>query len=197
MNYRALDMPNQHADLDKTTLGKTAVGAKAGTRVQIFPPTSAMRGMTQVQAMQNTLQKYGIASSPMQKLALTQLAATRDPSMKAQVREVYESMEPADQEKVRTLSKEVFVRATLEKEKMPGVTPPFGFWDPFNFAVTLPGADLYFYREAELKHGRTCMLAVLGIVFADKFHPWYTDSAPYVSPVLSHYTPDMFKNFWP
>merc|ERR1719310_114687 len=112
MNDRALDMPTHHADLDKTTLGKTAVGAKPGTRVQIFPPTSpsAMRGMTQVQAMQNTLQKYGYGSSPMQKLALTQLAATRDPSMNAQVREAFLELDPKAQEKVRKVSKEVIVR---------------------------------------------------------------------------------------
>jgi len=192
---RALHMRADRADLDETTLAKPGVAAKPSNFVQVFP--AAAPGMAGVHAMQEALQKQGIASSPFQKLALTQLAATRDPSMKAQVREVYESMPPADQDKLRKISKEVYVRATLEKEKMPGVTQPFGFWDPFNFAVTLPGADLYFYREAELKHGRTCMLAVLGIVFADKFHPWYTGDAPYASPVLSHYTPDMFKNFWP
>merc|ERR1719198_2048230 len=107
MYGRALDAPTHHADLDKTTLGKTGVGAKPGTRVQIFPPTSssAMRGMTQVQVMQNTLQKYGVPSSPIQKLALTQLAATRDPSMKAQVREELSALNPEIQNKVRSLSK--------------------------------------------------------------------------------------------
>merc|ERR1712113_573824 len=28
------------------------------------------------------------------------------------------------------------------------------------------------YREAELKHGRTCMLAFLGIIVGEKFHPF-------------------------
>merc|ERR1712232_808227 len=94
--------------------GKTAVGAAPGTRVQIFPPASpsAMRGMTQVQAMQHTLQKYGYGGSPMQKLALIQLAATRDPSMSAQVREAFSELDPESQNKMRRVSKEVIVKAS-------------------------------------------------------------------------------------
>jgi light-harvesting complex I chlorophyll a/b binding protein 1 len=200
---RALDVPTHLADLDQTTLGKTAVGATAGTRVQIFPPASSMRGMSQVQAMQNTLQKYGIGSSPMQKLALTQLAATRDPSMKAQVREAFSELDPKSQEKVRSASKEVVVRASafesLKKEDMPGVTVPLGFWDPLKLSTDAPEGRLYFYREAELKNGRTAMMAVLGLLVTQKlgFRPFYEGAEPYSSPVASHFSDAIAAHFWP
>jgi hypothetical protein len=202
MSGRAHDMPTHHADLDKTTLGKTAVGAKPGTRVQIFPPASpsAMRGMTQVQVMQNTLQKYGVPSSPIQKLALTQLAATRDPSMKAQVREELSALSPEIQNKVRSLSKDVIVRAaTLKKEDMTGITEPFGLWDPFGFTVDISEGRLFYYREAELKNGRTAMLAVLGIIVTDVLgvRPFYSGAEPYNSALMSHFTESMAKNFYP
>jgi len=178
--------------------------------------------MAQVQAMQDTLKRYGVPSSPMQKLALTQLAATRDPSMRAQVKEVFSEVDPATQDKVRRVSKEVIARAEAgadlmmnedrsgiiafespeNRAKMPGQTGPLGFWDPLKFAegsVNLPEGRLYFYREAELKNGRISMLAVLGLLLTDAggFHPFYEGSTPYTSPVLSHFTPEMAKNFWP
>merc|ERR1711870_199925 len=74
---------------------------------------------------------------------------------------------------------------------------PFGFWDPLDLSVNIPDARLTFYREAELKHGRVSMMAVLGIIGADKFHPFYSGTEPYVSAVQSHFTPESAKNFWP
>merc|ERR1712157_130160 len=55
---------------------------------------------------------------------------------------------------------------------MPGVLPPLGFWDPWGLSTKAGDDTLNFYREAELKHGRTCMLAFLGIVVGEKFHPF-------------------------
>merc|ERR1712187_413878 len=43
--------------------------------------------------------------------------------------------------------------------------------DPWGLSTDAPTGTLTFYREAELKHGRTCMLAFLGIVVGEKFHP--------------------------
>merc|ERR1712048_1163192 len=98
----------QDSDLDQLTLAKIGAAAMSGRHVQLFPsPSSPRGGMAQVQAIQDTLKSYGVASSPMQKLALTQLAATRDPSMKAQVREVLSEVDPATQDKIRRVSKEV------------------------------------------------------------------------------------------
>jgi len=155
--------------------------------------------------MQNTLHKYGFGSSPMQKLALTQLAATRDPSMMAQVKEAFSELDPESQDKMKRVSKEVIVRAntfdSLKKEDLPGVIAPTGFFDPLGFATEGFGRPdkLYFYREAELKNGRVAMLAVLSLILTDKFqfHPFYEGATPYSSPVASHFTDAMATNFWP
>jgi len=57
-----------------------------------------------------------------------------------------------------------------EIEAMPGVTAPLGFWDPVGFTTKFNCAEsqILFYREAELKHGRVCMLAVLGIIVGER-----------------------------
>merc|ERR1712187_268435 len=101
------------------------------------------------------------------------------------------------QDKFRRVSKEVIVKAEgLKKEEMAGVTAPTGFWDPLGLTTDIPDARLYFYREAELKNGRTAMLAVLGIIVGANFHPFYEGAAPYTSPVASHFTPEIAKHFW-
>jgi len=50
--------------------------------------------------------------------------------------------------------------------KEPGVSRPFGFFDPFGLCPTDP---LLFkkYRESELKHGRVAMIAALGFLFQE------------------------------
>jgi len=54
-----------------------------------------------------------------------------------------------------------------------GQFAPLGFWDPLGLSVNLDEGQLMYYREAELKHGRVCMLATLGFVVAEKFHPLF------------------------
>jgi len=54
-----------------------------------------------------------------------------------------------------------------------GATGPLGFWDPIGFATNVPAGRLLFYREVELKHGRLCMLASLGFLVAEQFHPLF------------------------
>jgi light-harvesting complex I chlorophyll a/b binding protein 1 len=39
-----------------------------------------------------------------------------------------------------------------------------GFWDPLGLAAKADDETLKWYRAAELKHGRVCMLATLGVV---------------------------------
>merc|ERR1719247_2466266 len=51
-----------------------------------------------------------------------------------------------------------------------GVQAPTLGFDPLGFASTATVEDMYNYRAAELKHGRLCMLATLGITFSDHFH---------------------------
>lgn len=49
------------------------------------------------------------------------------------------------------------------------VGPVKGLWDPFGLSTTVNEGTLLFYREAELKHGRVCMLATLGFVVQENF----------------------------
>jgi len=77
----------------------------------------------------------------------------------------------------------------LDVKEMAGVTGPLGYFDPLGFSK--PGADplgpldflnftknpvdgrIKFYREAELKHGRLGMLAALGFLVSENFHPLF------------------------
>jgi len=79
--------------------------------------------------------------------------------------------------------------AKLDVKEMAGVTGPLGFFDPLGFSK--PGAEplgpldflnftknpsdgrIKFYREAELKHGRLGMLATLGFLVGENFHPLF------------------------
>jgi len=58
------------------------------------------------------------------------------------------------------------------KSDLAGVSAPLGFFDPLGFSKK-DEATLYKYREAELKHGRVAMLAVLGWLTQERFHPLY------------------------
>merc|ERR1719230_270236 len=52
-----------------------------------------------------------------------------------------------------------------------GQTGPLGFWDPAGFSTYTSEGRMLFFREAEIKHGRICMLATLGIAVGENFHP--------------------------
>merc|ERR1712039_66999 len=45
-------------------------------------------------------------------------------------------------------------------------------------ATETEAGTIAYYREAELKHGRTCMLAVLGIIVGETLHPFIGAKAP-------------------
>merc|ERR1711948_73893 len=121
--------------------------------------------------MQDTLKTYGIAPSPMTKFALSQYAATRDASMAAHAKEELSSLDPVTQANVKKLSRDIVVRAaSLKPEEMAGITAPLGFFDPAGFSKN---GNIAVYRNAELKHGRVCMLATLGMVVSEKFHPFF------------------------
>merc|ERR1712048_904099 len=75
------------------------------------------------------------------------------------------------------------------------IVKPF---DPLGLAADIPAGQLYFYREAELKNGRTAMLAFLSIVLTDKLgvHPIFK-GPEYVSAIQSHYLADPYpRNLW-
>jgi len=150
-----------------------------------------------VNAMQNTLKKYGIPSSPMEKFALTTYAATRDVRMAAKAREEFLKLDKVTQTKLRKLNEAVAVRASsIDPEELAGITEPLGFWDPAGFSEN---GNIAAYRRAELKHGRVCMQASLGILVAENYHPIFDNwnEGPFVSAVNTHFTETAAKNFWP
>lgn len=67
-------------------------------------------------------------------------------------------------------------------EKMPGVTGPFGFFDPLGLTPDSE-AELLQYREAELTHGRVAMVGALGYLVQSHFTPMF-DVAN--EPVIRH-----------
>jgi light-harvesting complex I chlorophyll a/b binding protein 1 len=56
---------------------------------------------------------------------------------------------------------------------MVGQLPPVGFFDPLGLSNDKSARDLKKYRESELKHGRICMLAFLGILVQESFSPLF------------------------
>ena len=61
---------------------------------------------------------------------------------------------------------------------LPGVTQPFGYFDPLNLAgvddSSMSQEGFMMYREAELAHGRVAMMAALGYVVQEQFHPMFS-----------------------
>merc|ERR1719454_2853184 len=74
---------------------------------------------------------------------------------------------------------------------MPGATDPLGFFDPLSYcsAEGITEGKVRFYREAELKHGRVAMLAALGFLVAENFHPLFGGNIDVPSYVAFQETP--------
>jgi len=56
---------------------------------------------------------------------------------------------------------------------MPGVTGPLGFFDPVGFTNDASISKIKWFREVEIKHGRVAMLAALGFLVGEAFHPMW------------------------
>jgi len=56
---------------------------------------------------------------------------------------------------------------------LPGALAPMGEFDPLGLSKGLPVQEIKRYREAEVTHGRVAMLATLGYLVAEKFHPFF------------------------
>jgi len=61
----------------------------------------------------------------------------------------------------------------MSAKDLPGAIAPLGFFDPLGFSTKADAKTLAKYRESELKHGRVAMLAVLGYLGAERWHPLY------------------------
>lgn len=88
------------------------------------------------------------------------------------------------------------VKSKAGKESLlAGITAPTGYFDPLGLATTVTGGKLLFYREVELKHGRVAMLAALGMVVGEQYHPLFGGDIDVPSYIAFQQTP--LENFWP
>jgi len=63
---------------------------------------------------------------------------------------------------------------------MPGVTAPFGLFDPLGLTPETK-EEILLFRESELAHGRVAMMGALGFLVQSHFAPMYDmDSAPVI-----------------
>merc|ERR1711985_229376 len=69
------------------------------------------------------------------------------------------------------------------------------YFDPLGFSTTTTAGKLLFYREVELKHGRVAMLAALGIVVGENFHPLFGGDIDVPAYLAFQQTP--LQTFWP
>merc|ERR1712139_11556 len=76
-----------------------------------------------------------------------------------------------------------------------GVTAPMNYFDPLGFSTTVSAGKLLFYREVELKHGRVGMLAALGILVGEQFHPLFGGDIDLPAYITFQFTP--LQTFWP
>merc|ERR1719201_1095429 len=86
-------------------------------------------------------------------------------------------------------------KVTLKAQEMAGVTAPLGFFDPLGFSTDTPAGKLLFYREVEVKHGRVAMLASLGFLVGEHFHPLFGGNIDVPSYIAFQQTP--LQQFWP
>merc|ERR1719335_199119 len=135
--------------------------------------------------------KYGIGSSPLEKLAMTAIEASNQCKPLQRDISVMANMDSRTKALVASTGAEVATKA----REMAGVTAPMDFFDPLGFTADCSEGKLLFYREVELKHGRVCMLASLGILVGENFHPLFGGNIDAPAYVAFQQTP--LQTFWP
>jgi hypothetical protein len=111
-------------------------------------------------------------------------------NMDAQNKQIVVRAEEAAEE----MAKEMTSAVTLNPKEMAGVTAPMGFFDPWGFCTDIEAGRLLFFREVELKHGRVGMLASVGILVAEKFHPLFGGDIDVPAYIAFQQTP--LQQFW-
>merc|ERR1719389_633177 len=133
-------------------------------------------------------------SSPFKQIALSALEANKRQNRERGVSMMASTLKNADGETKAAV--EGMENAVLKKAKgMAGVTAPFGFFDPLGFATSITEGKLLFYREVEIKHGRVAMLASLGFLVGEQFHPLFGGDIDVPSYFAFQQTP--LETFWP
>merc|ERR1740138_1251999 len=76
---------------------------------------------------------------------------------------------------VKMTAPDVALTGRAFAETLPGITGPLGFFDPLGFTDDKNVAEIRIMREAELAHGRVSMIAGLGFLVQENFHPIFPD----------------------
>eukprot|EP00904_Undaria_pinnatifida_P009987 jgi/Undpi1/6118/HiC_scaffold_20.g08603.m1 len=87
---------------------------------------------------------------------------------------------------------------TMYAATLPGA--PFSdgkVFDPLELADGASPGDIKRWREAEIKHGRVAMLASLGVIVAENFHPLFM-GPDYIGPAVDHFQEitAQYPEFW-
>jgi len=79
---------------------------------------------------------------------------------------------------------------------LPGITGE-ELWDPLNYCSSrgVTEGKIRFYREVELKHGRLAMLAAVGLIVGENYHPLFGGDIDVPSYLAFQQTP--LQAFWP
>jgi len=156
---------------------------------QVMRPTMRMRQPTSGVAMPVAAMQ-AITSSPLAKLAVTSIEAVNQGKPFHRDISVMASMSNKDKVTMRAANAAVAAKA----KEMAGVTAPMGFFDPVGFSSDCSEGKLLFYREVELKHGRVGMLASLGFLVGEQWHPLFGGNIDVPSYVAFQQTP--LETFW-
>merc|ERR1719159_1001664 len=173
MDYQiALDAEDsQHRSARVSKVGATLIGGACLVVLSMVAITSrsTVAEVTNLASMPssvraNSMKSVGLAQipgpSPWKELAIEAINANnrcdRDVSLKA-----LPSFSKLTHKDMTVLAA---AKGVEKMKEMAGVVTPLNYFDPWGLSTDAPLGTLTFYREAELKHGRTCMLAFLGIV---------------------------------
>jgi len=150
--------------------------------------------------VRDELKAYGIGSSPLTELAVTAIDTNsrvnraRGVSTQAVSNEMisgWSLVDPKTKDRLAEVIGEVKYKSSL----LAGVTAPMNYFDPLGFSTTVDAGKLLFYREVELKHGRIAMLATLGILVGEQFHPLFGGDIDVPAAFAFQQTP--LEAFWP
>jgi len=80
---------------------------------------------------------------------------------------------------------------------LPGIRDNAEFFDPMRYCSQrgVTEGKIKFYREVELKHGRLAMLASVGLVVGENYHPLFGGDIDVPSYLAFQQTP--LEKFWP
>lgn len=144
----------------------------------------------------NALQRTSLASLPgsshWKNLALAGIEAVNGRRDAHPMAAVLKSMDTASRSVVVNAAKGTVTRM---EDLQAGQLSPMGFWDPAGLSANLDEGKILFYREAELKHGRVSMLASLGFLVGENFHPLFGGDIDVPSYIAFQATP--LQVFWP